>query len=112
MDLHPQADGSSSSFGTNGIAQVGAYITGATGFGHASIWFGSAGSMVDLHSFLPPGYESSVAYGVAEVDGYLVVGGVANRDFSLGRLEAYLWVLVPAPSSGAVLGVEIGRAQV
>jgi hypothetical protein len=62
---------------------------------HASAWFGTAGSWVDLHAFLPAGFRESFATGAYSADGqtvYIVGHGVNN---TTGRREALLWVHTP-----------------
>jgi hypothetical protein len=56
-------------------------------FQHAVIWRGSAGSMVDLHQFLPAGvYKSSIAYGVDSM------GNVVGSASTFGSVNhAILW---------------------
>ena len=59
-------------------------------------------SLVNLHTFLPPGYLNSVATSVSIANGITYVGGVASRDFV--RTEAFVWVLVPSPPSVLLIG--------
>jgi hypothetical protein len=53
---------------------------------HALLWSCSADSVVDLHAFLPPGCNSSFAFGI-DVDG-TVVGQAARPEW-----HAFLWRL-------------------
>jgi hypothetical protein len=84
--------------------------TGSSGF-HALVWFGSADSCLDLHSFLSSDYTKSEARAV-DIDEFgtiRVVGYAYNENYYLPngtyypRNEAMMWVLVPEPSSLAAL---------
>jgi hypothetical protein len=98
IDLNP-AGSSSILYATCGSAQVGV-LNGLD----AAIWFGTAGSVIDLHSFLPPGYSYSVATSVSDSNGIFYVGGWAYRSGGPSQ-EAFLWVGVPAPSGLAALSI-------
>lgn len=100
IDLHPfPGSGSSFLLATTGQVQVGESHVPGGSFVHAGVWFGTAASFVDLHSFLPAGYGSSEATSVYQANGLIYVGGTAANP-STGLTEAFLWVGVPAPSSG------------
>jgi hypothetical protein len=103
ISLHPEGvAGVSGLYATVGSAQVGwanTYQYGLT----AGIWFGTAESFIPLAPYLPPGYGSSSATSIAELNGTYYIGGYAYRIGTLDR-EAFLWVgQVPAPGAGAVL---------
>jgi hypothetical protein len=101
LDLHPfPGFGSSGLAATIGFAQVGSSSVPGYAFEHAGIWFGTAASFVDLNQFLPAGYGESHANCIQEWNGQLLVGGWASRT---GATEAFVWVLAPAPGTGAVL---------
>jgi hypothetical protein len=97
-DLNPP-NSSSELTATCGTAQVGVL----NGF-DAAVWFGTAGSVVDLHSLLPQTYAYSVADSVYETNGTYYVGGWAHRNGGPSQ-EAFLWVGVPAPSGLAALSM-------
>ncbi len=78
---------------------------------HATVWWGSAASVFDLHGLLSSDYTSSTAYAV-DVDEFgtiRVVGSAYNNNNYLPngtyypRNEAMMWVLLPEPSSLAAL---------
>jgi hypothetical protein len=98
LDLNPP-NSYSRLMATCGTAQVGEL----DGF-DAAIWFGTPGSMVDLHTFLPSGYSYSIATSVYESNGVFYVGGWAARSGGPSE-EAFLWVGVPAPSGLAALSI-------
>ena len=81
---------------------------------HATVWFGTAESMFDLHSLLDPAYyRGSVANDVwvDELGNIYVVGygGVVNG----GPAEALLWTyLVPEPGSLAALALGLAGLPV
>jgi hypothetical protein len=84
-------------FGTNGTQQVGGGLGSATSYNeHALLWSGSAASFIDLHQFLPTGFNSSVARGI---DNY---GNVVGYATSSGNRHAILWV-IPEPASVILL---------
>jgi hypothetical protein len=62
--------------------QVGYGEIGATGPTHALLWNGTAESVVDLHGFLPPGFQTSKAQGI-DTSGNII--GTADG-------HAILWV--------------------
>ena len=75
------------------------------GIGRASLWSGSAGSWVDLHSFLPSGFISSEAHGIWTDGTFTYVVGYGYNG-ATGRNEALMWV-VPEPASGLVVMVSL-----
>lgn len=81
--------------------QYGRLFGGSTE--RASIWSGTSGSWVNLHSFLPSGYSSSLAYGVWSDGTNTFVAGEAYNS-SRQRQEAILWV-VPEPATLIALGI-------
>jgi hypothetical protein len=93
----------SEAYGTNGLQQVG-YGLGPTLSNHALLWNGSAGDYVDLHSFLPGEFASSVA---RAIDDNGTIAGYAFTDpFELvPSRHAMLWVPVPEPSCLAWIGL-------
>ena len=99
MDLHPNLVDffRSAAYAIAGDYQAG-YIEGSST--HAALWKGSSTSAVDLHSYLPPEFTGSIAYGV-DLDGN-VVGLAAGP----GGAHAVMWTTVPEP--GSVLTVFIG----
>jgi hypothetical protein len=100
VDMTPPGAGTAMLNGTTPTAQVGAadlFSIGQT----AGIWFGTPESFVPLAAYLPPGYSLSTATSVAELNGTYYVGGYALDSNLLP--EAFLWIGVPAPSSGLVL---------
>ena len=102
LDLAPPNSGFSILYGTCGSAQVGYANTLSLGI-TAGIWFGTPESFVPLAPYLPAGYYESIATSVAEVNGTFYVGGYATNATS-GSHDAFLWVGVPAPASGLILG--------
>jgi hypothetical protein len=85
--LHPAGATASAAYGASGDQQVGYAAIG--GVSRASLWRGTAASLVDLH---PAGAASSAAYGVFgdQQVGYALIGGV--RRASLWRGTAASWV--------------------
>ena len=70
VDLNPSGFTSSGALGVSGGQQVG--YGNPTGDGtHALLWTGSADSVVDLHTFLPPEFTDSEAYGI-DAEGNIV----------------------------------------
>ncbi|MBL9030704.1 MAG: hypothetical protein JNM80_03235 [Phycisphaerae bacterium] len=101
VDLNPSNSSLSQAWATAGTIQVGGYAPNGASLSRACAWFGTAESVVNLHSLLPPGYISSVATCVSVVDGITHVGGLATRDFQ--NPEAFVWTFVPAPGLAALL---------
>jgi hypothetical protein len=100
IDLNPSGFTVSRAYGVDGGQQVGWGRGPATGGNaHALLWSGDAASVVDLHTFLPPGFNSSVAYGI-DFDGNIVgwASGPATGDNS----HAILWQLEIVPASGSL----------
>ena len=97
VDLHPAGFARSRARDTNGSQQVGeGYINldPAVTTSHALLWNGSPDA-IDLHQFLPAGYESSIAYGIDEF------GNVAGTARIGDRAHAVVW-LVPEPTAAAL----------
>jgi hypothetical protein len=63
VNLHPNGFRETRATGVAAGWQVGWGIT-SDGSAHALLWNGTAESVIDLHVFLPPGYRTSVAYGI------------------------------------------------
>lgn len=77
-------------FATTGMVHVGQ--GGISGPAHAILNFGTPGAWLDLHQFLPPGYNSfSAANAVYQDGGAISVGGYAVSD-ATGDNEAFLWI--------------------
>ena len=96
--------GGGAAYGTNGKQQVGA---GSTGTGpssavHAMLWSGTASSMIDLNSFLPPAFQSSWAVSIDSVGD---VFGFAGRP---GGFYAVEWVPHPVLPGDANLDGTVG----
>jgi hypothetical protein len=71
---------------------------------HALLWTGSAASVVDLHTFLPPGFTGSEAVGI-DADGNIV--GAA---FGPAGIHAFLWqpvAAIPEPGTLTLFGLGI-----
>ena len=116
VNLHPSwlpSAALSYALGADAHVQVGYvdYDRGAGTFprfpAHATVWFGTAASMFDLHSLLDPAYyRDSVANDVwvDELGNIYVVGSAARVNG--GPAEALLWTyLVPEPGSLAPLAL-------
>jgi hypothetical protein len=84
--LNPPGVVNAQAWGAGGGKQVGWYGVGDNF--RACVWSGTAASMVDLHAFLPPGYEWSQAYAVDPVTGDIV--GYA-RDNETFNIIAVIW---------------------
>jgi hypothetical protein len=98
IDLNPSGFTYSVATGVSGGQQVGSGYGPATGGqNHALLWAGSADSVVDLHTFLPPGFTDSVATGI-DSDGNIV--GQASGP-GVGP-HAFLWEPVASPAAPAV----------
>jgi len=113
VNLGPSGFDNSGACGVSGGQQVGGGKGSATGGAdHALLWSGTAASYIDLHSFLPPGYDSSEALGIDSV------GNIVGWAEAGGVYRAVLWqhepgeplpglpvnpVPVPVPVPGAAL---------
>jgi hypothetical protein len=99
IDLNPRGFDYSFAGGISGSQQVGWGWGPATGAcDHAVLWSGTAGSAVDLHQFLPPGFTDSYAQGI---DSQGIVVGWAR--VSPGSDHAILWQPVPEPGTLVML---------
>ena len=104
VDLNPSGVGLSKAEGVSGAEQVGyGYGYGPPGnLTHALLWRGDVNSVVDLHPFLPPGFDASHATGI-DSNGDIV--GYASGRASDNRNHAFLWrrkagATAPAPPTG------------
>src|SRR5207253_2241689 len=100
VDLHPRGFDGSEALGASGGQQVGWGSTGdclevedslmeRVGCDHnGMLWRGAAGSLVDLHASLPPGFAGSYAAGI-DSNGDIV--GVAWGPATNNRSHAFLW---------------------
>jgi probable HAF family extracellular repeat protein len=71
-----------------GWGEVGTFVPrGTPAAYHAVVWFGSAGSCIDLQRFLPVGFVASKAVAIAP-DGTIL--GIAED--KSGKTHAFLWV--------------------
>lgn len=109
-DLQPAVATASQAVATSGAVQVG--WSTVQGNKHASAWFGSADSWVNLHSMLSGAYSSSQATGVCIENSKLYVSGYAFRT-TLQRDEAIVWIMQmssPADFNGddVVDGADLG----
>ena len=103
VDLNPPGFDDTYAVAVAGGLQVGIGIGAATGNeGHALLWSGSAGSVIDLHQFLPSGYVSSEARGIDATGN--VVGEASDE---LGFQHAIEWVPVPEPTTVGALCLAI-----
>jgi hypothetical protein len=94
VNLHPAGAAESWASGVHAGQQVGT-VTLPTGGWHASFWGGTAASWVDLHSFLPPEYNSlSEAFDIWHSGNTTYVVGNAYNS-ATGRYEALMWVSPP-----------------
>lgn len=99
VDLNPPGFSESYATSVAGGKQVGA---GKGPFGiwsHALRWEGTPGSYLDLHTFLPPGFMGSAAWGIDEVGN--IVGTAVDAGF---HSHAVVW-FVPEPGAGLLLSV-------
>jgi hypothetical protein len=98
IDLHSNEAYESQVLDVTDEFQVG-YVSLPGANGRASLWSGSAASIVNLHSFLPSRYVGSVAHSVWSSNGTTYVFGIAgNSETEQG--EAILWTQsVPEPST-------------
>ena len=71
------------------------------GVNYAAWWSGTALSFVNLHTFLPPGYNGSRAQAVWENGGVAYVAGFATNA-TTQRAEAVLWSRVLTPQCDAI----------
>jgi len=102
-------DLNSAGYDQTGAEGVGAGVVAGFGIGtatgqkqHALAWVG--GKTIDLHSFLPAGYSSSIAMGVDPITGQ-IVGEATN---SLNRSIAFMWTPLPTPEPSTWLGLALG----
>jgi len=86
VDLQPSGFYGSTASGASGAEQVG--YGGPWTQTHALLWRGNARNLVDLHAFLPPGFEGSMATGI-DSNGDVV--GVAWGPVTDNRSHAFLW---------------------
>jgi hypothetical protein len=92
VDLHPFEFGESMAAATNGINQVGRWVS-TSHRAHALVWSGSATSFVDLQSYLPSIYPESEA---TDID---ALGNIVGIAYDIdGTPHAVAW-LVPEPAS-------------
>jgi hypothetical protein len=91
LDLHPTTGFDKTiARGVSGGLQVGeGYGTATGGYDHALLWSGTAGSIIDLHDYLPTGYTTSGAYGIDSAGN--IVGYADNY--------AVMWTPIPAPGA-------------
>lgn len=104
VDLNPDGWRSSHLFAVANGVQVGngrnpTYDTSA-----ATVWFGSAGSALDLHQYLNGEYDASIAYGIDASTGD-IVGQAWNAGDDTRK--AVVWQAVPEPASMAALGIGV-----
>jgi hypothetical protein len=100
VDLNPAGFGISYAFGASNGLQVGNAADPFTnGSFHAFVWFGSAASGIDLHTYVPTGWKSSSAF---SIDGSTVYG-IANDASDVPH--AVRWTNVPEPASLGLVGV-------
>ena len=110
--LQPEGVTWSEIYGTDGTHHVGKALFG--GSSHAYLWLGESGG-VDLASYLPPEYSTSVALSVSSLGNTLYVTGFV--DPPIGQNQAWLWVgTVPSPGTlpavgGAFLFLGKGRRR-
>lgn len=92
--LQPPYASASLAWGVYSGQQVG-YIT-VDGQERACLWRGAAGSVLNLHAFLPDNYLSSEALGIWSNDTRTVVVGYAING-QTKRPEAMMWIGPPPP---------------
>jgi hypothetical protein len=91
QDFNPPG-GSTRFFATTGRIHVGQGGLGLPGAAHAILNFGSPGAWLDLHQFLPPGYNSySAANAVCQDGARIYVGGYAVSNATQNN-EAFMWI--------------------
>jgi hypothetical protein len=89
VDLRPVGAGHSMAYDTNGSIQVGTFCrTDSTVGDRACMWKGAAGTMVDLHALLPPGFVRSRACSIRGK----TISGLAFRAHSYAS-QAVIWQL-------------------
>jgi PEP-CTERM motif len=99
-DLNPSGFGYFAALGISSSQQVGEGYGSGNDY-HALLWSGTAGSVVDLHSFLSSNYSSS------ETDGIDANGNIVGQAFFIptGKEHAILWTIVPEPGSMTLLAL-------
>jgi len=90
VDLEPGGFYGSTASGAFGAEQVG--YGGPWTQTHALLWRGDVRTLVDLHAFLPPGFEGSTATGI-DSNGDIV--GVAWGPATNNKTHAFLWTRSP-----------------
>lgn len=90
--LHPPAADWSICEAVCGDVQAGK--ANLAGVSHASFWQGTPESWIDLHVYLPPGYESSLARGVWRDGESVCVAGMALQSVSQ-KYDVIVWTLRP-----------------
>ncbi len=80
--LHPAGAAESQALGASGTQQVGYFDSDGFGGTHASLWSGSAGSLVDLN---PAGAAASKAFGISGTQ------QVGYANLNIGGQHAGLW---------------------
>ena len=86
----------------SGDEQVGVGVDG-----HALMWRGSGASVVDLHAFLPPGFETSYAAGI-DSNGDVVGFASGSESYSS---HAFLWKR-NTPKAAPSPGQDIARCEI
>jgi hypothetical protein len=90
INLHPEGYLLTVANGVSGKTQIGGGRTLVPGPDRALAWRGSAQSVVDLHEFLPPGFQiySSIA---EDIDQYGNIIGSCGED-ATGLPRAVVWM--------------------
>ena len=110
VSLHPAGAGQSWAQGVHGGQQVGTATVGPNGLEHAALWSGTAASWVDLHSFLPPGYTVSEAFGIWHSGNVTYVVGYGFNT-AVMHFEALMWVSPPEAAVWTNLGAALPGAS-
>ena len=106
--LHPAGQDSSVAYSVSGGQQVG-YGSATGDYEHALLWAGTAGSVVDLHAYLPSQWMSSRAYGIDSSGN--IVGYAWDENYTVRH--AVLWVpqgtsqAIPEPATLSLFGIAL-----
>lgn len=107
VDLHPEGTYQSRIYATNGVWHVGSvtrfHVPGREDDEHAVMWNAATNEMIDLHDYVPPGFDETPSRALS-IDELGNVGGYLTSTSTLMYgTRAAMWV-VPEPGTFVALG--------